>query len=71
MIALVLLQQNKRVIIMQCETCMYSQYDDEYDEYICNMVWDEDVAARQMQGFYSQCPYYRNGDDYSIVRKQN
>ncbi len=56
---------------MQCETCMYGQYDDEYDEYICDMVWEEDVAARQMQGFYSQCPYYRNGDDYSIVRKQN
>lgn len=56
---------------MQCETCMYAIYDDEYDEYVCDMVWDEDVLARQNQGFYSSCPYYRCGDDYTIVKKQN
>lgn len=55
----------------QCEACMYGVYDEEYEEYTCDMMWEEDVAARFMEGQYRSCPYFRPGDDYSIVRHQN
>ena len=55
----------------QCEACMYSAYDEEYVEYTCDMLWEEDDAARFLEGQYRSCPYFRPGDDYSIVRHQN
>lgn len=55
---------------MQCETCIYFQYDCEYDDYICTMIWEEDVLAKSIQGFYKNCPYYRDEDEYKLVRAQ-
>ena len=49
----------------RCEECMYGEYDEEYDEFTCAMLWEEDVAARYMEGHYKSCPYFRPGDDYS------
>ena len=31
---------------------------------------DEDDYIRLMTNQHYQCPYYRNGDDYLVVRKQ-
>ena len=31
---------------------------------------DEDDMARFMEGHYKSCPYYRNGDEYAVVRHQ-
>ena len=31
---------------------------------------DEDDYSRILQGSYINCPYYRNGDEYRVVRKQ-
>ena len=31
---------------------------------------DEDDYVRIMSDRYYQCPYYRNGDEYAVVRKQ-
>ena len=44
-----------------CETCAFYVYDEEYGAYLCDMIMSER---------YFQCPYYRNGDDYAVVRKQ-
>ena len=44
---------------------------EEYDEFTCAMLWEEDVAARYLEGHYKSCPYFRPGDDYSIVRRQS
>lgn len=55
----------------RCEECLYGEYDEEYDEYACAMLWEEDVAARCAEGQYTVCPYFRPGDDYTIVRRQN
>ena len=31
---------------------------------------DEDEYIRLMTDRYFQCPFYRNGDEYAVVRKQ-
>ena len=38
--------------------------------YLCDMNMDEDDYVRIMSDRYYQCPYYRNGDEYAVVRKQ-
>ena len=53
-----------------CETCAFYVYDDEYGAYLCDLNMDEDDYVRIMSDRYYQCPYYRNGDEYAVVRKQ-
>ncbi len=52
-----------------CESCANFAYDEEYDEYYCDVNLDEDDMGRYMSHTF-QCPYYQNGDEYRIVRKQ-
>ncbi len=54
-----------------CEMCMNFYYDEEYECYVCAMNLDEDEMYRFVRGNNENCPYYRMGDDYTIVRKQN
>lgn len=54
-----------------CDECMNYDYDEEYEEYVCLADMDEDDMARLMSGRYKECPFYRPGDEYTIVRKQN
>lgn len=53
-----------------CETCVYYVYDEDYDEYICDVNMDEDDAARLMSGQYKGCPFWRSNDEYETVRHQ-
>lgn len=53
-----------------CTTCTYYTYDEEYGEYVCDVSMDEDDYMRMISDRHYQCLYYRNGDDYRIVRKQ-
>lgn len=53
-----------------CDSCMYFEYDDEYECYVCQMNLDEDEMVKFMSDRFYDCPYYRYGDEYSIVRKQ-
>lgn len=53
-----------------CDTCAYCSYDEEMDCYTCEMNLDEDEYARFVQGHYTKCPYYRDGDEYKIAGKQ-
>ena len=46
----------------KCEDCLYYEYDD--------MDLDEDETAQFIGGRFQNCPYYRPGDEYTIVRKQ-
>lgn len=54
-----------------CETCANYSYDDEYDCYSCDINLDEDEMQRFLSYSNYSCPYYRNGDEYAVVRKQN
>ncbi len=53
-----------------CDSCMNYEYDEEYECYTCIMELDEDEMGRFLSGTYRECPYYRNGDEYTIVRHQ-
>ena len=43
----------------KCETCVFYLYDEDYDDYVCDM--DPDTG---------DCPFWRPGDDYLTARKQ-
>ena len=63
----------KRGIIMaqnSCESCTYYTYDEDYESYMCDINMDEDEYMRLISDKHYQCPYYRNGDEYMVVRKQ-
>lgn len=53
-----------------CASCLYYVCDEDYEEYICDMNMDEDDYVRLMSNSREACPYYRNGDEYRVVRKQ-
>ena len=56
--------------VSKCEDCMYYEYDFELGFYVCDMDLDEDETVRFIRGDFKECPYYRSGDEYTIVRKQ-
>lgn len=53
-----------------CEECIYYTYDEDYECYVCMMDLDQDELYRFVNGDFKDCPYYRQGDEYTIVRKQ-
>ena len=54
-----------------CELCL-NNLQDEYGVYYCAQgpALDEDELVRFLSDAYYDCPYYRNGDEYRVVRKQ-
>ena len=54
-----------------CESCLYFDYDEEFEEEICTLDLDEDEMARLQSGRYASCPYYHFYDEYKLVQKQN
>ena len=54
----------------QCDTCVYYAYDEDFEDYYCEADVDQDDYGRIAGGEYKGCPFYRNGDDYAIVRHQ-
>ena len=54
----------------ECENCWYYDYDEEYDEYFCMMDLDEDEVYRFFSSERNSCPFFRQGDDYTLARKQ-
>ncbi len=53
-----------------CETCVYFEYDEYDDGYYCSVDMDEDDFARLLSSRFKECPYYRDGDEYAVVRHQ-
>lgn len=53
-----------------CEFCSNYVYDDDEEEYYCDVNLDEDDYYRFVNSNYKECPYYRSNDDYKIVRHQ-
>ena len=54
-----------------CETCTNYYYDDELEEYCCDINLDEDEMVRFLTQKHQSCPYYRYYDEYKSVQKQN
>lgn len=53
-----------------CEECANYYYDEDYECYVCGIDLDEDEMQRFLSGTDFSCPYWQNGDEYAIVRKQ-
>ena len=53
-----------------CDTCCYLVYDDEMEEYVCDVNMDEDDYGHLVQSHFKECPYYKDGDEYKTVRHQ-
>ena len=53
---------------MNCDTCLFYEYDEEFDDYYCSVDMDEDDYARMLQ--QKECPFWHDGDEYKTVRKQ-
>ena len=55
---------------MLCDECAYFEYDEEDEEYYCSVDMDEDDFGRVMQSRYKSCPYFRDGNEYRVVKHQ-
>lgn len=64
------MSENKKMISGNCETCEFYDYDEEWEEYICNISLDEDEMIDFLGRNTKQCPYYRYYDEYKSVHKQ-
>ena len=53
-----------------CETCAYYFFDEDYEEYVCDAAMDEDDFVRLTESGFKGCPYYRDNDEYKVVRRQ-
>ena len=58
-----------------CDSCSFYVYDEDYEEYECQVNMDEDDYGRIMSGSYGSgqetgCPFFRDGDEYKVVRHQ-
>ena len=71
MLAVALLPTHRSNFMTKCETCANYIYDDEYDNYFCDINLDEDEMVRFLKSETASCPYYNPYDEYKIVRKQN
>ena len=63
-------EQEKKKTASNCESCVFYDYDEDYDCYSCQMNLDEDEMARFLSGNSQYCPYYRFYDEYKSVQKQ-
>ncbi len=54
----------------QCYECLNLGEDLETGENYCTMYMDQDDMERSMYNRQKGCPYFRPGDDYTIVKKQ-
>ena len=55
---------------ISCDYCNNLVYDEEMEEYVCDVNMDEDDYARFCASEYKNCPYYQSKDEYKIVRHQ-
>ncbi len=53
-----------------CESCVFYDYDENWDSYICTVNLDQDEMGAYLSGSSKACPYYRFYDEYKSVQKQ-
>ncbi|WP_349947391.1 DUF6472 family protein [Lacrimispora sp. BS-2] len=55
---------------MSCEYCIHYDYNEEYECYECEINLDEDEMIGFLSNSYKNCPHFKFGDEYLVVRKQ-
>lgn len=56
--------------MLRCDECAYFEYDENDEEYYCSVDMDEDDYARFISGGSNDCPFFKCGDEYAVVRHQ-
>ena len=56
--------------VNNCDTCVNYAYDEDSDYYYCLVNLDEDEMYRLLTKPDGRCPYFRQGDDYTLARRQ-
>ena len=51
----------------QCENCVNYYFDDELEEYCCDINLDEDEMMHFLTGSFGNCPYYRDNDELEKI----
>ena len=64
------MEPTKKKQVVNCESCVFYDYDEDYDCYVCQMNLDQDELGRFLLGHTQSCPYYRFYDEYKSVQKQ-
>ena len=54
-----------------CDMCENYRYDEDLEEYFCDIELDEDEYLKFLTSSNDACPYFRADDDYRIGRQQN
>ena len=62
--------EQKKKPVGTCETCVFYDYDEDYDSYECSVNLDQDELAHFLSGHTTACPFYRFYDEYKSVQKQ-
>ena len=57
--------------ISNCESCVFYDYDEDFESYVCTVNLDQDEMGSFLSGQTRHCPYYRFYDEYKSVQKQN
>ena len=53
-----------------CESCVFYDYDEDMEAYVCTVNLDQDEMGEFISGRTRGCPYYRFYDEYKSVHKQ-
>ncbi len=53
-----------------CDECAYYEYDEDDEQYVCSADMDEDDYIRMISQNTKDCPFFRNGDEYAVVKHQ-
>ena len=53
-----------------CDFFFFFEYDEKDEEYYCAVSTDEGDMARFVQSNYKECPFFKSGDEYLVVRHQ-
>jgi len=65
------MSKGKQTQSTPCEMCANYVFDDDTEQYVCDVNLDEDEMAGFLSRTRRECPFFRFGDEYLIVRKQN
>lgn len=55
----------------RCDFCAYYDYDEESEQYVCEINLDEDEMVNFLSYNTQSCPYFSAYDEYKMVNKQN
>lgn len=64
------MEAKKKQIASNCESCVFYDYDEDYETYVCRQNLDQDEMGRFLSSHTSSCPFYRYYDEYKSVHKQ-